>query len=214
MLRRVARRLGDAGSDEDAVEPGVEAVRIAEPGQVAPGDHQRLLHGILGPIDVAEDALRDREEAVATGADQVGVRLPVPASCGLHEIAIHPRRSSSTPIGGAFQHLMGVPTASSVHSSSRGDLDRRYSESRAGASRRRPARSRSMKGGPPSSGAGEVVMDLGVGGGMEQRSSLYGLLWWKDKVGWEAAPAAQFHTGVVKRPARSRGLPGRRVRSS
>jgi hypothetical protein len=31
----------------------------------------------------------------------------------------------------------------------------------------------------------------------------------KDKVKWEAAPAAQFHTGVVKRPAASRGLPGK-----
>ena len=31
--------------------------------------------------------------------------------------------------------------------------------------------------------------------GIEQRSSLYGLLAGKDKVGWEAAPAAQFDTG-------------------
>jgi hypothetical protein len=37
--------------------------------------------------------------------------------------------------------------------------------------------------------------------GIEQRSSLYGLLVVKDKVAWEAAPAAQFHAGVVTRPA-------------
>ena len=47
------------------MEPGVEPVRIAEPGKVAPGDHQRFLHGILGPVDVAKDPLGDREEAVA-----------------------------------------------------------------------------------------------------------------------------------------------------
>ena len=82
-------RLGDAGADHDAMQPGVEAIRVAESGQVTPGDHQRVLHGILGPVDVAEDPLRDREEPVATRADQVGVCLPVPALCGLHEITIH-----------------------------------------------------------------------------------------------------------------------------
>ena len=60
-----ARRLRDAGADDEAVQPGVEAVRIAEPRQVAPGDHQRVLEGILGPIDIPEDPLRDREEAIA-----------------------------------------------------------------------------------------------------------------------------------------------------
>ena len=49
---------------------------------------------------------------------------------------------------------------------------------------------------------------------IEQRSSLYGLLGAKDQVWWEAAPVAQFHAGVVKRPEESRGLPGGRVRSS
>ena len=49
------------------------------PGQVTPGDHQRVLHGILGPIDVAEDPLGERVEAVATDADQVGIGLPVTA---------------------------------------------------------------------------------------------------------------------------------------
>jgi hypothetical protein len=35
----------------------------------------------------------------------------------------------------------------------------------------------------------------------------------RDKVQWEAAPAAQFHRWVVKRPNGSRGLPDGRVRS-
>ena len=39
--------------------PGVEAVRIADAPQVAPGDHQCVLQGILSPIDVAEDPLGD-----------------------------------------------------------------------------------------------------------------------------------------------------------
>ena len=85
----IARRLGDAGSDDEAVEPGVEAVRIAERGQIAPGDHQCFLHSILGPIDVSQDPLRDPIQAVAANTDQVGIGLPVTASSELHEIAIH-----------------------------------------------------------------------------------------------------------------------------
>ena len=34
--------------------------------------------------------------------------------------------------------------------------------------------------GPAVKGSGEAVMGPEVVGGMEQRSSLYGLLWWKD----------------------------------
>jgi hypothetical protein len=96
----LAHRLVHAGSNDEAMEPRVEPVRIAESGQVAPGDHQRFLDGILGPIDVAEDPLRDREEPVATRTEQVGVCLPVAASGRLDEIAIHGLRPSLTPSGG------------------------------------------------------------------------------------------------------------------
>ena len=72
------RRASDvAGVDERSLEPGVEPLRIAEAGQLAPGDHQRLLHRVLGEVDVAEDAARDPEEQVPTRAGQDGERLPV-----------------------------------------------------------------------------------------------------------------------------------------
>jgi len=83
------RRLSDADVDEEPLQPRVEAVRIAEPAKVAPGDHQRVLQGILGPIDVAQDPLGDHEQPVAANADQVDIRLPIPAAGRLHEIAIH-----------------------------------------------------------------------------------------------------------------------------
>src|SRR5206468_10224327 len=77
------------GIDEEAVEPGVEPVRIAEAGQLAPGDHQCLLHRILGPVDVAEDSLSNREEPVRAGACQDAKGLPVAQLGLLDEIAIH-----------------------------------------------------------------------------------------------------------------------------
>ena len=85
----LARRLGDADVDEEALEPRIESVRIAEAPEVTPGDHQRVLEGILGPIDIAEDPLGDREEPVTPSADQVDIRLPIPVLCRLDEIAIH-----------------------------------------------------------------------------------------------------------------------------
>jgi hypothetical protein len=83
-----AARFRIARIDEEALQPGVEAVRIAEAGQLTPGDHQRLLHGILGPSDIPEDPLRDRHEPVAMRSRQDGECLPVTALRLLHEIAI------------------------------------------------------------------------------------------------------------------------------
>ena len=47
----------DAHVREHAMDPEVEPVRIAEVPQVTPGDHQRILQGILGPVDVVEDPI-------------------------------------------------------------------------------------------------------------------------------------------------------------
>ena len=90
----LTRRLGQADMDQQALEPRIEPVRIAEPTQVTPGDHQRVLQGVLGPIDVAEDPLGDRKEAVASNADQVDEGLPIPAPRCLDEIPIHRIRLS------------------------------------------------------------------------------------------------------------------------
>ena len=97
--------------DEHPLEPGIEPVRIAEAGQLAPGDHQRLLHCILGQADVTEDAARDPEERVAPRARQDGECLPVAALGLLDEVAIH----SLSPRGGA--HRVRRPSLQSAHQS-------------------------------------------------------------------------------------------------
>jgi len=61
----LARRLGDADMHEQAMQPRVEPVRIAESSQIAPGDHQCVLEGILGSVDIAQDPLGHREQPVA-----------------------------------------------------------------------------------------------------------------------------------------------------
>ena len=87
----LARRLCDADIGDDTVHPRVEAVRIAERPEVTPGDHQRILQSVLGPIDVAEDPVCEREVLVAGRADEVDECRLVAALCRLDEgsVPIH-----------------------------------------------------------------------------------------------------------------------------
>ena len=43
-------RLIDAGADQQPMEPGVEAIGVAERGQVTPGPDERVLDGVLGLV--------------------------------------------------------------------------------------------------------------------------------------------------------------------
>ena len=97
----LARRLADAHVGQDTVEPAAEPVRIAEARQVTPGDHQRVLQRILGPVDVTKDPMRDREEAVAVQPNQVDERLLVAVLGRFDEIPIHPTVRVGAPIGSA-----------------------------------------------------------------------------------------------------------------
>ena len=84
------------------MEPRIEAARIAEAPKVTPGDHQRILEGILGPIDIAEDPLCGRKEPVLPSEDQVDIRRPIPVLCRLDEIAVHGLRLVGRALGGRF----------------------------------------------------------------------------------------------------------------
>ena len=55
-----------------------EPVRIPEARQLSPGDHERLLHGVLGPVEVPQDPLGDGEEPVSMGPrdDPEGLAVP------------------------------------------------------------------------------------------------------------------------------------------
>ena len=52
--------LVEAGVDEQAVEPGIEPVRITKPGQVTPGAHQGVLDRVARELGVPEDEARGR----------------------------------------------------------------------------------------------------------------------------------------------------------
>ena len=75
--------------DEEPAEPLVEAVGIAQAGQVAPAGDERLLDGVLGTIGVAQDEARHGEEPVDDARHDHVERLPVALGCSLHERSLH-----------------------------------------------------------------------------------------------------------------------------
>ena len=98
-----ARRVLETHVHEESLEPGIKPVRIAERSQVTPGDHQRVLEGILGPVDVPENPVAEGEEVVRASPDQVDERLPIPSLCRLDELLIHRLALVLAPDRGAVQ---------------------------------------------------------------------------------------------------------------
>jgi hypothetical protein len=88
----------DAGSDRQAVEPGVEPLGVAQPGQVTPGSQQRLLDRVSRELAVPEDQSGGSVQPRDGRASQQGEGLMIASSCQLHELSLvhgHPwsRRS-------------------------------------------------------------------------------------------------------------------------
>ena len=89
----VSSRVLDAHVREHALEPEVEPVRIAEVRKVTPGDHQRVLQGILGPVDITKHPAGDPVQAIEARAHQVHEGDLVAALRRDHELSIHHRHS-------------------------------------------------------------------------------------------------------------------------
>ena len=87
--RSGSTRLAIAGVDQQAVEPGVEAVGIAQAGDVRPGGDERLLGRILGLRLVAEDQPGDDVEPADRDARQLSERIVIARHRPLHEIPLH-----------------------------------------------------------------------------------------------------------------------------
>jgi hypothetical protein len=78
--------------DEESGQPGLEPIRIAEAGQLTPGDHQRVLDRVLGSFVVSQDPSRDPEQPVTAGTSQDGERIPVTALGCDDKLRIHDPR--------------------------------------------------------------------------------------------------------------------------
>ena len=62
----------EAGIDGQAMEPGVEAIRITEPRQIAPGANETVLNGVLRQLGIAKDQASGRVKPSKGAVDQHG----------------------------------------------------------------------------------------------------------------------------------------------
>ena len=81
--------LAMAGVDQQAVQPGVEPVRVTKSPDVPPGGDERLLCGILGGGVVAQDQPGHDEEPAGRDARQLCERVVIARHRPLHEIPSH-----------------------------------------------------------------------------------------------------------------------------
>src|SRR5688572_1542255 len=87
------------GIDEQPMEPGTEAFRIAEPWEFPPGEEECLLDGVLCPLRVAQDPICDRVAQVAVEVDQLGESGIVAVPCLFDQPRPHERYSSGARTG-------------------------------------------------------------------------------------------------------------------
>jgi hypothetical protein len=77
--------LVNRGVDDKSVEPGVETLRIAQSGQVAPGPDERLLDRIARELAVAEDQAGGRVESRCSCPREHREGVAIAPTCAFHE---------------------------------------------------------------------------------------------------------------------------------
>src|SRR3954468_15393568 len=82
-------RLIDAGAVEQAVEPGVEAIGIAQGRQPTPGPDEGLLDGVLRSVRVAQDEPGGGIEPEERGVRKRSEGVMIAPSRSLHEFLLH-----------------------------------------------------------------------------------------------------------------------------
>ena len=87
----------ETGMDRQSVQPGVEAIRITEPGQIAPRTDQALLDRILGQVRVAEDQTGGCVQPPKGAIDQLGEGVMIASPGPVDELSlIHDRLACGT----------------------------------------------------------------------------------------------------------------------
>jgi hypothetical protein len=86
-----------ARPNHEPVEPAVEAVHVAQRGQIAPGSEKGFLGRILGEVGVAQDESSDGVQPIDGAARQHGEGLSVPTACPGDELRLHASPSQERP---------------------------------------------------------------------------------------------------------------------
>ena len=71
------------------MEPAVEAIRVAQPRKVAPGDDERLLGRVLGTVRVTQDEAGNGVESADRDARQLRERVVIARHRPLDQLPAH-----------------------------------------------------------------------------------------------------------------------------
>ena len=71
------------------MQPGRESIWVAKRSKIAPRGDQRALHGVVGLIDIAQDAKRDRHAFVADEPSQLVECFGIAAFRPVNECSAH-----------------------------------------------------------------------------------------------------------------------------
>ena len=105
----MAERIRIAGVDDQAVQPGLEAFRLAQPGQVAPRCKKSLFSRVLSPVWVAEDAVCHGVATVDRFRRDLGERVAIPLHRPPDLVDVHMYLGNGKPI-----HKMHSPATLNV----------------------------------------------------------------------------------------------------
>jgi hypothetical protein len=84
-----ATRFVGRSSNQDAVQPTVEARDVAQSGQLAPTSNERFLNCIFRQLRVTEDEPGDRMQAIDLAGGELSESLPIAPPCSLYEFLAH-----------------------------------------------------------------------------------------------------------------------------
>jgi hypothetical protein len=90
-------RLVVARIDQKPLEPGVEAGRIPEAANIAPGMDEALLYRVLAPVPIVEDPEGQREQSVIRGPGEHLECLVVAALSPPDQVTLHRRPAMGVP---------------------------------------------------------------------------------------------------------------------
>jgi hypothetical protein len=79
---------------QEPIQPHFETLRVPSSGYLSPGKQERLLDGVLRPIDIAQDAICDPVAPVAIKVDELGERIFVAVTRALDQRCPHQRSLS------------------------------------------------------------------------------------------------------------------------
>ena len=97
-----------AGVEEEPVQPGVEAIGIAQRGQVPPASDERLLDGVLRTVWVPQDEPSRGVQPTDRGACQQRKGVMIASPCSLHEVSLHVALVFARPVWSRLECIGGM----------------------------------------------------------------------------------------------------------